>query len=104
MRRRLWVLISTLVLAIALGFLGRASGAEAWHVLAGLAWVIALAVAISLLPWWGRVIPPVRPMPGLFAAPEDGERWCSICGTPAPAGAACTVCGTAPRVKKEREA
>lgn len=104
MRRRIRVLIGAAGTAIIMGFVGRASGAEAWHVLAGLAWVTAVVVAVSLLPWWGRVIPPVEPMPGLFPRPGDGERWCSTCGRPAPDAVPCPVCGGAPRSKRDRPA
>ncbi len=102
MRPRVWVLIVAVVLAIALGFTGRATDVRAFDVIAGLAWIVAIIVAVSLLPFWSRIIPKVEPMPGLFRRPGEGERWCVECGSPAARTAACEVCGGEPKLPKQR--
>lgn len=90
-------------LALALGAVGRAVDAEALDLFSGLFWIAAIVLAISLLPFWRRTLPEVPPMPGLFSPVPEGHRWCTHCGTPAPRGAACGVCGHAKPVRAKAE-
>lgn len=94
MRARAWTLLLAVVLGLALGFLGRGTGVEAFDVLSGLAWLAALAAAVGLLPW-SRVLPPVPPMPGLFDRVHEGQRWCVHCGSPTAREGPCVVCKAA---------
>jgi hypothetical protein len=84
-------------LGVLLGLLGRALPAsDIWNLLGGLALLAAIALGISLLPFWGRVLPTLQPFPGLFRAPRASERWCDRCGSPTPRKGACRTCGHAP--------
>lgn len=96
MRSRVWLLLVAVVVGLACGFLGRATDAEAFNVAAGFAWLAALVLGVSLLPFWNRVLPPVPPMPGLFDAVPEGGRWCVHCGSPTQREGPCSVCGAAP--------
>jgi hypothetical protein len=85
-------LIAAAALALALGFLGRATEKSVFDMIAGLMWLTVILVAVSLLPIWRKVIPHVPAMDRLFDRPGRGERWCVSCGSPAPVAAACIQC------------
>ncbi len=102
MRPRIWVIIASVILALAFGFTGRTTDTGALDSLSGLAWLVAIVVALSLLPIWSRIIPTVEPMAGLFRRPVEGERWCTQCGSPTPQQQDCTVCGAEPKIPKEK--
>lgn len=91
MRKRVVVAVGLLAAGFALALVGRAAAADLLDPLAGLFLVASLAVALSLLPLWARLRGP--PMPGLFERPTPGQRWCTVCGRPAPPGA-CPRCRT----------
>lgn len=90
-----------LALGILLGLLGRVLPAgDVWNLLGGLALLAAIALGVSLLPFWGRVLPMLQPFPGLFRAPRPSERWCAHCGNPTARKGACKTCGHTPRPPK----
>lgn len=98
MRRRAWAAWGLLALGILLGVLGRSlPGRKAWDLLGGVALLGAIVLAVSLLPFWSRVLPTLQPFPGLFRSPRASERWCGRCGHPTPRKGACRTCGHAPR-------
>lgn len=99
MRTRAWIAIAAASLGLLLGIIGRSADVEALDLLSGLAWIAAIVLGVSLLPFWKGLLPEVAPMPGLFAHVPEGHRWCNRCGTPAPKRAACRVCGHALPVK-----
>lgn len=102
MRPRIWVILAAVVLALGFGFTGRATETSALDSLSGLAWLVAIIAAISLLPFWSKVLPKIEPMPGLFKRPAEGERWCVQCGSPTVKLAACHVCGAEPKLPKKK--
>lgn len=95
-----WALLA---LGIGLGLLGRTlPGGEAWDLLGGLALLAAIGLGLSLLPFWGRLLPRLAPFPSLFRTPRATERWCTRCGNPTPAKGACRSCGHAPPARAPR--
>lgn len=98
-RGRSWVALALAVAALSLGFVDRAVDADlaSWT---GILWLVALALALSGLSFWKRLVPDVEPMPGLFQPVGAGERWCSRCGTPATGREPCGVCGHTPRPRR----
>lgn len=92
-RLRVWLLSGSIALALLFGFLGRGTDVEAFDILAGLLWMAAIGLGISLLPFWRRVLPPVPAMPGLFDSVPDQGRWCIACGNSTPKGIQCSICG-----------
>ncbi len=100
MRVRSWVLVVALVLALGLGFLGRGLESQGLETTAGFLWFLVIILAIAQLPFWRQVLPPLAPMPGLFAAPAEGQRWCTHCGSPTQQEGPCEVCKTVPRARK----
>ncbi len=98
MRTRVWVLLAAVAAGLLFGFLGRGLEQGWAEVVAGFAFLVALLLGLSLLPFWRRVLLPVPPMPGLFDPVGADQRWCVHCGNPAPADARCTVCGQSPPV------
>lgn len=104
-RRRVVVMVVVFALALALGFTGRATDVEALDVLSGLFWIAGIVLALSLLPFWSRVLPRIEPMHGLFEPVDEGQRWCSRCGTPTAQHGPCHVCGheRPVKVRKPRE-
>ncbi len=102
MRPRIWIIIAAIVLALGFGFTGRATDMAAMDRLSGLAWFVAIITAVTLLPFWARILPQVAPMPGLFRRPAHDERWCPRCGSPTARSVACTVCGAEPKVPVEK--
>lgn len=103
MRRRAWWAWGLLALGVLLGVLGRSlPGRGAWDLLGGLALLAAIVLGLTLLPFWGRLLPPLQPFPGLFRAPRASERWCGRCGNPTPRKGACRTCGHALRTAASR--
>lgn len=100
MRQRAWWAIGCAIVGFGLGFAGRSVDALAQ--MAGFFWLAAIILGIASLPIWARVLPEVPPMDGLFRKVGEGERWCALCGTPAPKDEACGVCGAPPKLKQER--
>lgn len=97
MRRRAWVAWTCLAAGIALGVLGRVlPGASTWNLLAGLAFLAAIALGLSLLPVARRVLPGLADFPDLFDRPNSRERWCATCGHPTLRNGPCATCGAAP--------
>ena len=98
MRRRAWIAVGVLAVGLGLGAAARELPAtRAWNLVAGLCLLASLAIAVTLLPWWSRWRPTVKPLPGLFAPPRGSERWCSTCGSRTPRKGACKLCGNVPR-------
>lgn len=91
MRKRAIVAGGLLAAGFAVALLARAAAPDALDPVAGLLLLASAGVALSLLPVWRRLRGP--PMPGLFERPAPGERWCPVCGRPAPPGA-CPRCRT----------
>jgi hypothetical protein len=85
------VAVGLLAAGFALAVVGRFALPDVMDPLAGLFLVAAVAAALMLLPAWSRLRGPA--MPGLFERPRPGQRWCSVCGCPAPPGA-CPRCRT----------
>ena len=102
-RRRAWIALGALALALLLGLLGRGLDVEPLSALSGLLWITALVLGVSLFSFWGRVLPDVAPMPGLFQPVPSGGRWCVHCGSSAQRAAACGVCGDLPPVKEPKK-
>jgi uncharacterized paraquat-inducible protein A len=86
--------LALLAASLALALVARFAAAGLLDPLAGVLFVASLAAAVGLLPLWDRLRAP--PMPGLFARPAAGQRWCAVCGRPAPPGT-CPRCRTAGR-------
>jgi hypothetical protein len=96
-RKRAWLAWGVLTLGLAFGVAGTGlPGGRAWNLLAGICLLVALGLALTLLPWWARWRPTVKPLPGLFAAPRPSERWCSHCGARTARKGACKLCGHTP--------
>jgi uncharacterized paraquat-inducible protein A len=87
-----------LAAGFALAVAGRFAASSLLDPLAGLLLLAAGLAAVGLLPVWARLRGP--PMPGLFQAPQAGQRWCGVCGRPAPRGT-CPRCRTAGRRPRE---
>jgi uncharacterized paraquat-inducible protein A len=98
-RKRVVVAVGLLAAGFALALVGRLTAADLLDPLAGLLLVASVAVALSLLPVWAHLRGP--PMPGLFERPRPGERWCAVCGRPAPPGA-CPRCRTEGRRSRRK--
>lgn len=97
MRRRAWIAWGALASGIALGILGRVlPGARTWNLLAGIAFLLAIVLGLSLLPLARRLMPSLVDFPDLFDRPRPNERWCTTCGHPTAARGPCRTCGTAP--------
>ncbi|HUR62521.1 MAG TPA: hypothetical protein VM286_09190 [Candidatus Thermoplasmatota archaeon] len=91
MRGRAIAALGLVAAALAFALLGRITLGFLLDPLAGLLLVAAACVGISLLPFWATMRGPT--MPGLFTPPREGQRWCTVCGRPAPLGA-CPRCRT----------
>ena len=92
-----------LAAGIAFGILGRVlPGASTWNLLAGIGFLAAIVLGLSLLRLASRLMPSLTPFPDLFDAPNGRERWCATCGHPTPSAGPCTTCGATPpsRAKK----
>ena len=97
MRRRAWIAWACLLVGIVFGILGRVlAGADTWNLLAGLFFLAAIVLGVSLLSLGKRILPGLRDFPDLFDRPRPGERWCASCGHPAGAQTACKLCGSPP--------
>ena len=102
MRARIYAVVVAIILGLVFGFTGRATDLEVFNTFAGLAWLVAIVLGISLLPFWSKVIPTVEPMQGLFQRPAEGERWCVECGSTTARLAACHVCGAEAKLPKKK--
>lgn len=97
MRRRAWVAWGCLVGGIGLGILGRVlPGASTWNLLAGLAFLVAIILGLSVLGLAKRLMPSLTDIPDLFDRPRPNERWCATCGHPTGARGPCRTCGATP--------
>jgi uncharacterized paraquat-inducible protein A len=90
-RGRIILAVALLGAGLACALLARLTLAGALDPVAGLLVLAAVAAGMSALPLWARLRAP--PMPGLFQRPRADQRWCQICGRPAPAGP-CPRCHT----------
>ncbi len=100
MRKRTWVAVMALLLALGLGFTGRALDSTGLDTAAGLLWIVAIVAALLLLPFWNRILPALAPMPGLFDTVGEDQRWCSHCGSPTPQEGPCQVCARDPPTRR----
>lgn len=97
MRRRAWVAWACLALGIAFGILGRvAPGRDTWNLFAGLLFLTAVGLGVTLLPIARRLVPGLADMPDLFDRPRPSERWCANCGHPTGKKGPCRTCGDTP--------
>ncbi len=99
---RLWFALGAFALGLVAGSLGRSLDLPGLDLTAGVLFILAILFAILALPWWRQWLPPLEPMPGLFQRVPNGGRWCTRCGTPAPAKGACGVCGHAKPVRQAK--
>ncbi len=82
------VALGLLVAGLALALSGAAA------VLQGIAGLLLVAALVAFLL---RFVPQAPPRPGVaFRRPGARERWCTVCGHPAPLGKPCTSCGNVP--------
>lgn len=94
MRRRALIAWACLVLGIGFGILGRVlPGADTWNLLAGILFLAAIVLGLSLLRLAQRIMPAMVDFPDLFDRPLPNERWCASCGHPTGAAGACRLCG-----------
>lgn len=99
MRGQAWVAVALLLAGLALAVISRFAAPDILDPLGGLFLVAAAVAALGLLPIWARLRGP--PMPGLFRRPGSGQRWCAVCGRPAPRGP-CPNCRTEDRRSRRR--
>jgi hypothetical protein len=96
-RRRAWIAWGCLALGIVFGILGRVlPGADTWNLLAGILFLAAIVLGLSLLRLAQRVMPALVDFPDLFDRPRLNERWCATCGHPTGAKGPCRTCGATP--------
>ncbi|MEK6974989.1 MAG: hypothetical protein AABY18_01440 [Candidatus Thermoplasmatota archaeon] len=97
MRRRAWIAWGCLVVGIVFGILGRVlPGTDTWNLLAGILFLTAIVLGLSLLPVARKVVPGLVDFPDLFDRPRPNERWCASCGHPTGAKGPCRSCGATP--------
>jgi hypothetical protein len=93
-RRRAWIAWGALAIGIAFGILGRVlPGADTWNLLAGIAFLVAIVLGLSLLRLGRHVLPGLVDFPDLFDRPRPNERWCANCGHPTGSKGPCRHCG-----------
>lgn len=97
MRRRAWIAWGCLAVGIAFGILGRVlPGGQTWNLLAGIAFLTAIVLGLTLLPIGRHIVPGLEDIPDLFDRPRPNERWCATCGHPTGAKGPCRHCGATP--------
>ena len=85
------------MLGIGFGILGRVlAGADTWNLLAGILFLAAIVLGVSLLPIARQLLPGLVDFPDLFDRPRPNERWCASCGHPTGSAGPCRVCGATP--------
>ncbi len=76
------IAITSLTVAIIASIVGRQTGIVAFDFIAGVGFLTAIFLGLSMLPFWDRVglrLPRIGP---LFQRPGPGEKWDDVDGAP----------------------